>query len=222
MKMKTANLFALAIVAALWGSSGARADVNIITNGGFEDPQIGQWYVNYASGLPAWNVFTNNVDIVAQGFNGPSPAYEGNQYLDLVGFGSTGGIQQVFTTQIGQTYVVTFAYANNPWGGSANYAAEVDVFGASQLLTDSVTHSNATTSNLNWLTYSNTFVANSEQTRLSFNTTFGANSGGILLDAVAVSAVPELSTWAMMLFGFAGIGLVAYRRAKKASIAVAA
>ena len=28
MKMKTANLFALAIVAALWGSSGARADVN--------------------------------------------------------------------------------------------------------------------------------------------------------------------------------------------------
>lgn len=29
-----------------------------------------------------------------------------------------------------------------------------------------------------------------------------------------VSTIPELSTWAMMLFGFAGLGLGAYRRAK--------
>jgi PEP-CTERM motif-containing protein len=32
----------------------------------------------------------------------------------------------------------------------------------------------------------------------------------------AVSAVPEPSTWAMMLIGFAGIGLVAYRRQRRA------
>lgn len=37
----------------------------------------------------------------------------------------------------------------------------------------------------------------------------------------AVSAVPELSTWVMMLLGFAGIGFVAYRRAKKAVAVIA-
>jgi hypothetical protein len=34
------------------------------------------------------------------------------------------------------------------------------------------------------------------------------------------SAVPEPSTWAMMLFGFAGVGVIAYRRKSKAIMAV--
>jgi hypothetical protein len=29
------------------------------------------------------------------------------------------------------------------------------------------------------------------------------------------AAVPEASTWAMMLFGFAGLGFMAYRRSRK-------
>jgi PEP-CTERM motif len=33
-----------------------------------------------------------------------------------------------------------------------------------------------------------------------------------------VSAVPEPSTWAMMLLGFAGIGLMAYRRTSKPAL----
>lgn len=32
----------------------------------------------------------------------------------------------------------------------------------------------------------------------------------------AVSAVPEPSTWAMMILGFAGVGFMAYRRRKSA------
>jgi len=35
------------------------------------------------------------------------------------------------------------------------------------------------------------------------------------------AAAPELSTWVMMLLGFAGVGLVAYRRTKKNSAAIA-
>jgi len=35
------------------------------------------------------------------------------------------------------------------------------------------------------------------------------------------NGVPELSTWGMMLLGFAGIGLVAYRRTKKTALAAA-
>ena len=35
----------------------------------------------------------------------------------------------------------------------------------------------------------------------------------------AVSAVPEPSTWAMMILGFAGVGFLAYRRKPKAALA---
>jgi hypothetical protein len=41
-------------------------------------------------------------------------------------------------------------------------------------------------------------------------------------DVVNVAAAPELSTWAMMLIGFTGIGFVAYRRTKKKQHALAA
>ena len=33
-----------------------------------------------------------------------------------------------------------------------------------------------------------------------------------------ITAIPEPSTWAMMLIGFAGLGFLAYRRQSKASI----
>ncbi len=37
----------------------------------------------------------------------------------------------------------------------------------------------------------------------------------------AVIGVPELSTWAMMLAGFVGLGLAAHRRARKGAVALA-
>jgi hypothetical protein len=37
-----------------------------------------------------------------------------------------------------------------------------------------------------------------------------------------VSAVPEPSTWAMMILGFAGIGFIAYRRRNKSEMLRAA
>jgi hypothetical protein len=37
----------------------------------------------------------------------------------------------------------------------------------------------------------------------------------------SVSAVPELSTWAMILIGFTGVGVMAYRRKKNAALAAA-
>ena len=39
---------------------------------------------------------------------------------------------------------------------------------------------------------------------------------------VGVSAVPEPSTWAMMILGFAGVGFMTYRRSRKTSLALAA
>ena len=38
-----------------------------------------------------------------------------------------------------------------------------------------------------------------------------------IVDLARISAVPEPSTWAMMILGFAGVGYMAYRRWRKSS-----
>jgi hypothetical protein len=59
----------------------------------------------------------------------------------------------------------------------------------------------------------------------SINTTgfrfldMSAVAGNVLLREIDASAVPEPSTWAMMLLGFAGLGFFGYRRTVKARIA---
>ena len=49
-----------------------------------------------------------------------------------------------------------------------------------------------------------------------------ASPGGFGVGTFSVSAVPETSTWFMMLLGFAGLVFVGYRRAKKSNPTFAA
>jgi hypothetical protein len=65
-----------------------------------------------------------------------------------------------------------------------------------------------------WTDYSYTFnVLNAGEYNLSFNFNSGFTPAkDVLLDAVNITAVPEPSTWAMMILGFAGVGFMAYRR----------
>jgi hypothetical protein len=48
----------------------------------------------------------------------------------------------------------------------------------------------------------------------------GQDGSAISLTVTAVAAVPEPSTWAMMILGFAGVGYMTYRRRKVAALAV--
>jgi hypothetical protein len=71
-----------------------------------------------------------------------------------------------------------------------------------------------------WKHFSFTFLATGSLETLSFESTTAAYSGnptypfalGPALDIVAVTAVPEPSTWAMMILGFLGVGFMAWRR----------
>jgi uncharacterized protein DUF642/PEP-CTERM motif-containing protein len=229
MKTATTYLAAIALTALVLGTAAHPARADLIVNGGFEFPPIGNvFYQNYGTftnnpyagpSFQGWAVTTNNVDIVNPIAGWNAPAYQGAQILDLVGYGSTGAISQSFATTPGQIYLLNFAYGNNPGSGAAQ--ASVTVFGSSSLLSALVFHDNSATGNLNWNLYSGSFVANSETTTLAFNTTLGGNNGGILLDAVAVSAVPEPATWALMIFGFAGVAMMAYRRSRKSAVPAA-
>lgn len=50
---------------------------------------------------------------------------------------------------------------------------------------------------------------------------YDTHTNGLFATA-GVAPVPEPSTWAMMLIGFAGIGYAGYRSARKRSVAAAA
>lgn len=56
------------------------------------------------------------------------------------------------------------------------------------------------------------------QTVTLTNTGYGAPGFGNV-DHLTITAVPEPSTWGMMLLGFAGLGVAGYRRARKADAA---
>jgi hypothetical protein len=63
--------------------------------------------------------------------------------------------------------------------------------------------------------YSFTFTT-TDSGHLSFTDLSGGNGNvGNLLDNVSVSAVPESSTWAMMILGFLSIGVIGYRRKQR-------
>lgn len=56
----------------------------------------------------------------------------------------------------------------------------------------------------------------------SYELVYGESNGPpAVLSVVSSSVVPEASTWAMLLAGFAGLGFVGWRRASKSAVSIA-
>ncbi|MDN3275918.1 PEPxxWA-CTERM sorting domain-containing protein [Frankia sp. RB7] len=156
-----------------------------------------------------WTVTSGSVDVIGDG--GPYaflPSGNGN-YVDLNG--STGQPGQLTTKMdfAAGSYLVSFQLAGSQ-GGSGNVdpadhttTIAFSLGGSSQSITLDPTDPLSTYSF--WFTTSGG--------KLSFTDLSGGNPNvGNLLDNVSVSAVPEPSTWAMMILGFLGVGVLAYRR----------
>jgi len=225
-------LKALVLTASLGVASEASA--NLLVNGGFEVPAQGA--PNFAAfNVPAgsslitgWTIVQGNVDLTTTVNYGPGANTlhpTSVQDVDLIGDtrgsgGVFGGLSQSFATVIGQLYQLTFDFAHNNGTFSANgYAAQVTVADANAPASTALsTEISRVYNEAGWEAFSQTFIANSDLTLLSFIGTRGAFNAGIYLDEVsveavaAVPAVPEPSAWAMMILGIAGIGAAAYRR----------
>ena len=130
------------------------------------------------------------------GEGGYITAFAGAEWLDLDG-GTAGTIQQSFATTPGGVYSLSFAYANNPILGTVPATATVRLFNSennAQLLPPfTITHSTSSGSDADW-TQSPViqFKAIGALTTLSFASDNRAGSiGGIALDGISVSRVPE-------------------------------
>jgi hypothetical protein len=133
----------------------------------------------------------------------------------------------------GETYHLTFDWAATQyqfvngssfgctgcWTGATTNEFQVSLGGETH---DTVTENVPSQGFTGWLTGSMDFTATSAQEMLVFLSVGGPTSlpPVALLDGVSLigevpGGAPEPSTWAMMGIGFAGLGLVAYRRRRK-------
>lgn len=175
---------------------------------------------NNGVAITGWKVSSGSVDYIGTYWQ----AADGVRSIDLSGTGSNpieGTISQTITgLTVGNYYRIFFDEAGNPDGGSGNKVAGVKVGLDSNIFTYPVL--GQTRSNMDWVQQTLTFQAAATSETLSFhsmtNTPFGA-----AIDNVSIAAgVPEPSTWAMLLFGFAGLGFAGYRRTRvRASFASA-
>jgi hypothetical protein len=199
--------------AAIATAAPVQAGTNLLVNGDFENTGFGGTTGYYNVGpsgsgadhaVPAdfgWSVPVNNVDIVANGAYGPALADGGAYSLDLVGYGSTGEIEQSIDTVAGKTYTLSLEYAANH--GVANPTAAVLVNG--QTL-------GSLTGGATWTQFSATFTGTGAPMTVAFDETYGANNGGVFLDNISVAAVPEPATWAMLILGLGLTGVMLRRR----------
>jgi hypothetical protein len=154
-------------------------------------------------------------------FIGQDPAFEngggGGVPGDIIG-GSV--VQTINGLTIGKTYDVTFDYAiaqqhgfSGPTNGGWRVSMGGSLIGATLPAVQIGSHDFS-----GWLTASYDFVATNTSEVLSFNSFCSLADPGCaqvvppfaLLDSVAIN-VPEPSTWAMMLAGFAGLGYAGFR-----------
>lgn len=171
-----------------------------------------------------FNVTAGSVDVIGLGFFDFYPGHGYGRYLDLDGSnGQLGQITSSYNFAPG-TYTLTFdlgAYTYNH--GYITEQTRVTLGDWTTLITPVVDSSVPGHANDPLHSYSFSFSTTGGALIFSavnpVNPGVGINVGNIL-DNVAVTAVPEPSTWAMLMLGFAGLGYLGWRTKRKAFVAV--
>jgi choice-of-anchor C domain-containing protein len=199
------------LVAALAAPNVASAGVNYVSDGDFSSPWGGGSFVTYGGGswIGPWLVTGASVDLIGGYWQSPTP---GGGSVDLDG-DSPGGVSQWLDLTAG-SYRLSFYLSGNPDGGDPTKIVDVSIGAINDPLFTYTTGSNSHGDmKYIWETFS--FTTPGGLTNLSFSSLDTPPSPyGPVIGGVAVTAVPEPSTWAMMLLGFVGLGLAGYRRTR--------
>lgn len=223
---------------------------NLLLNGGFETPGTGPVpYAIYGTGanIGGWTATgapgsANAVLVLKNTYTETNVNFHvksGEYAIDLTGVSNSGPLDGVFqdvATIAGRQYDLSFWVGNATGSGAPNTAYTLYYTQSSavelQIAAAPVatyTNSNVTLGDVNWQQFSYSFTATGSSTRVAFlNRTADGPSifdNYLGLDDVVlterISAVPEPSTWAMIIIGFAGVGLMAYRRKPKVVVSAA-
>jgi PEP-CTERM motif len=206
--MKKVNVVG-ALLGAAFALSATSAGAAII-NGSFEDnlQAAGTW-ATYPN-LIGWTGGPNGIELRN---NVAGTAYDGVNFVELDTTANSIATQNI-TTTFGTVYSLSFAYSPRTNIPSTSNGIEVYWDG---LLVNFVT--GFTAANQDWTVYTVNVLGTGSDS-LQFKAVGTSDSFGGSLDAIALTAaVPEPSTWAMMILGFLGVGFTAYRR-KRSGLAL--
>jgi hypothetical protein len=151
-------------------------------------------------------------------WNGLTSSGKGN-FLALDGdFQTTAVTQNVTGLTIGKSYNLTFNYAFSQQTNFYGDTIQSLAVGIGSTSWDSGNVTLPSQGFSGWTSGGTSFTATSTSEVLSFLATGNLQVPPFaLVSDVSITGVPELSTWAMMLAGFAGLGFVGYRRREKNS-----
>jgi hypothetical protein len=215
MNSKIAILATLVTATLAWQNAQAS---ELIVNGGFEASSS-----NFTT-PPGWTNVGHEDGVLQYATTAPNiTPYQGLNFYSLDGAGDNGvfiagdGITQSVATVMGANYQLNFGLSgeNGP-GGITTLAVTI----GSQTTDFTITSDGSGFFDKPLALTTINYVATSADTAISFIET-ASNDGGnndALIDGVSfqgpavTSAVPEPSTWAMMILGFCGLGFMAHRR----------
>jgi hypothetical protein len=157
----------------------------------------------------------------------PASSPNGGNFVGMDGAFQQGPLSQTIDgLTVGQTYAVSF-----DWAGAQQFTIDGENTEQMQVSLGSETHSTAVYDNSShgfsgWMSKTFDFTATSTSEVLSFLAIGTPIAPSVppfsLLDSVSMeAAVPEPSTWAMMLLGLAGLGYAGFRRGRRTSSAIA-
>ena len=211
MRIST-TLFVAALATA--AAVPASASTNLLVNGNFEAS------TSQTSTPPGWTNIGHTDGVIAYSLFG-TPAYDGNYYYDIGGFGGAmpsigDGITQSVATVAGTSYTLTFGYTGENTQGVTTV---LNVLIGSQLSQFTIVGDGSGLFHQPFQTTSLNYLATGASTAISFtiasSTMIGNNDpliDGVSFTGLAGNAVPEPASWAMMIAGFGLVGAAARRR----------
>jgi len=209
------TLIAAVLATLLAAPTLASAAGNLIDNGSFEDVSFSAGEQNQGAG--SWSIYTQipgwttvQGDGIEVRNNVAGVAVDGTSFVELDAVGNSTMRQELTTTTAGQWYDLGFMYSPRAGVTGLNNNDIRVVWNGTDVTT---VGGNLPAGNLVWTPYSFKVQAIGNDV-LTFAAAGQSDALGGSLDAVSLTAaVPEPTTYALMMAGLLAVGFIARRRA---------